>query len=260
MTERLYFQPNYPARIDSSDHIGAMARFAVVGMRMPLELCSRMQPAGTIGTVAPILLGNGYVLPSTATTWTYISTDLDPYLSGSFSVFWSGILRSNVAGTLLKSTGIYGWTVETTGWAPGYSQIGLKSFWGGYYRSWLVAVDDTAAIQVVLCYDDSAATAYCYVNGAFIGSGPFTKDPGAIGSGQVFGMLGDATSPHTMATAQAFKGCLIADQALLLCGNPWHIFEPEETDISPLPGTAPPPSFKAAWARNSNAVITGAVR
>lgn len=45
-----------------------------------------------------------------------------------------------------------------------------------------------------------------------------------------------------------------------IASNAWQALEPEETPIHFSIGGAPAPSFKPVWARNSNAVISGAIR
>jgi hypothetical protein len=257
--ERLYVQPNYPARIDSSDPMGALARFAVVGMRMPVELCTQTQPGGTAGTITATPVGIGYVLPtSAAVTWQSNVSGLDPYVGDSFTVCWHGVMRDDTIQQLLTFQSGFGWRLKTYNWGPGQTQVGIETFWGGAFKGAIVTCPDNSLHTIVVRYDGAAMVMEVFFDGVLAGTYGSIKDGGAIMANPSFSMLGVSTKPHIMATAQAFVGRFNDDQVRIWSENPWHIFMPEYDDVSP-PGVAgPAPSFKAAWARNSNAVITGA--
>lgn len=229
--ERLYFQPNYPARIDTSDPIGGLARFVVIGMPMPVELCDRGQPGGTAGTVTPTPAGMGYVLPSSAAvTWQKSVSGLDPYIGDSFTICWHGMLRDDTIQQLLTFGSGYGWRLKTSNWGPGQLRIGLEQFWGGSLFSALVSVVDNTLHTIVLRYDGAAVAMDLFFDGAFVATITNLKDGGAIMASPTFSMLGEpsGTKPHVMLTAQVFKGVFTNEQVAIWTDNPWHILEPEE--------------------------------
>ncbi len=199
-------QPQYPAPISKSG-LGGKARFVLLG-NQPYELVNKAPRTGTIGTTDYTSDGVAYLPPSTATTWAQTVPDLDPYTSGSFTVFWHGVLRADTAQTLLRDLGpVYGWEFKTNTWAPGALRLMLLGFWSGGGPVKVISVTDNTLHSLAIRYDDAAATVEFFLDGISQGSGSFTKDIGAVGSG-TFGMVGDATSPHKMHTVQAFSGKL----------------------------------------------------
>lgn len=232
MTERIVVQPKYPARIDTSDPMGALARFAVIGnFTVPIELLGGIQPGGTPGAIAATPFGTGYVLPSSAaTTWQKDAAGLDPYIGDSITVCWYGLLRDDTIQQLLTFGSGYGWRLKTSNWGAGQLRIGIEQFWGGGYTGGIFPIVDNTLHTIVLRYDGAALALDVFIDGVLAGSYGSIKDGGAILASPVFSMLAEptGTKPHVMATAQAFAGWFTDDQVRIWSGNPWHIFEPEE--------------------------------
>ncbi|SEO63920.1 hypothetical protein [Nitrosovibrio sp. Nv6] len=233
MIEQLANQPLYPARIDYSHPIGRRTRFALIGSGVPPELCNAIQPGGTIGVTEATPGGTAYVLPATPTTWTKVITDLDPIVSGSFTVHWHGIIRANTSQRLLRSNGAtYGWNFVSGTWSAGFITFGLFKIWGGSgYSAPAVSIVDGTEHSVTIVYDSVAAAVEVFLDGVSIGSGSWTPDPGAMGAGQVFSVNGHSTAPHKMLSVQAFTGALSASEIAALAANSWLAFEPEPDEI-----------------------------
>lgn len=213
--------------IDTGKALGAKARFVLRPGESLSEIISGTAPGGALSTTEPTTGGLAYVLPRTATTWPVAVTDLDPYASGSFTLFWYGVLRDNTGQSLLQSLGSYGWYFLTTPHAPGYLSIGLQEYWGGGTAAVQVPIGDNTLHSIALRYDGTAAptTIKVFLDGVSAGSAPWNKDPGPMGAGQTFGVWNySGGAPHKMITAQAFAGLLSDTEISTLAANPFTIF------------------------------------
>jgi hypothetical protein len=199
-------QPDYPVPIDRSG-VGAKVRFVLLG-NQGNDLANGVPRGGTVGSTQSTSSGLAYVLPSSGTTWAKREDSLDPYVSGSFSVFWRGVIRADTLQTFLSYGTLAGWEFKSDGWSPGqirFRLVGVNSGSGPTIGP--VGVADGTIHSVSVVYDDAAATATFYLDGVSIGSSGWTKDAAAVTS-NVFTVKGDATSPHKMLAVQAFAGKL----------------------------------------------------
>jgi hypothetical protein len=252
-------QPDFAVGIDRGNPLGERARFALIGGESPVEMCRIISPTGTIGSTTIGPGGKAYVLPSTSTTYTANIPDLDPK-GGSMTIGWYGLLRDDVVQNLLQSYNGYGWSFYTSSWSPGSLRLGLSPYWGGGGTSTSAfGVTDNTVHAAMVVYDASAATAEFFLDGISMGSGAWGPDPGAIFSPQTFYMNGDASKPAAMLTVQGFAGAFNASQVKSWSENPWQIFEADDEAIW-VPGAGAPATFNPSWARNSNAILTGAIR
>lgn len=217
-------QPQYIPRIDRRG-IGGKARFALLG-NQPNELVNGALRSGTIGANAGTPGGVSYMPPSTATTWVQTVSGLDPYLGDSFTLFWRGVVRANTSQTLLHYNGSgFGWSLQSVAWAPGAIFYKLIGHWsGGGPNSSILTVTDNTVHSLAARYNASAGTVEFFFDGMSKGSGSWSLDIGPIGAG-TFKMIGDATSPHGMLTAQALSGLLSDGEISALFSEPWAIFK-----------------------------------
>ena len=253
-------QPPYAVGINRGNPLGAKARFAVIGGPAPVELCRGIPMSGVQGTVEVTPGGLAYVLPTTASTWAGPVADLDTY-SGSLTVCWYGMLRSNSTAILLDSLGSYGWYFYTTSYAAGVIQAVFGSQWGGFgVFPPRPALTDNTLHSLSVRYDDASATVEFFLDGVSLGpAATFNKDPGAT-SNQMLGMYdgsGGAT-PHKMLTCQAFKGALSDAEILTFHANPWGIFEQDDEQIW-LPSAGGAITLTAASATQANSGSSGVI-
>ena len=245
------------------DSLAQQVRFALIGGYNPIEACQSIRPTGTIGGVEVTAGGLAYVAPSSVkTTWPANIPSLDPYLSGSFTVMWYGVLRANALGHLLVYLGGYGWRLSTNSWAPGALLLELGAEWRGGGPQAVVAVTDNTLHSVIARYNEPTATTDIFLDGVrVLSGGAFTKDPGAVSSGSFYMVdLSAGGTPHKMLTTQAFAGNLNAKQVAILVDNPYHVFDDNERSLWVPGGGVTAPAFQAAWARNSNAILTGTIQ
>jgi hypothetical protein len=176
-----------------------------------------------------------------------VEDDVDPYVSGDFSVFWYGTLTANVIETLLSVHGPYGWELLTSTQGPGTSRLIFQAFWGPNPLTVNITPDGTTPIALAARYNDSAATIEIFVNGTLAGSKSYTKDPGAMGAGQTFYMKGHATTPQKCVTLQVFGHFLSDAEMATLASAPFTIF------------TAPPITLTGSNCSQANASGSGAI-
>ena len=216
-------QPQYPAPL-AGGPLRDRARFVLLGNQSS-EILNGINRSGTIGTTEATTDGIAY-LPTTANTvWTKQVNDLDPYVAGSFSVNWYGILRADTFQNLLNYTGPYGWEFRTYNWGANQIRLGLTAYWSGASpATGAIGAVDNILHSVAMVYDDAAASVEFFLDGRSAGSVGYSKDPGAIGAGS-FSVKGHSTLPHKMLTVQAYKGKLTPAEILTLAQNPWQIFK-----------------------------------
>jgi hypothetical protein len=249
---RFTAQPQYVAPIDRRG-VGAKVRFALLG-NQGYELVNGVPRSGTVGSTQATSSGLAYVLPSSGTTWAKRIDALDPYVSGSFSVHWRGVLRADTLQTLLAYGTLAGWEVKTDGWSPGQLRFRLAGLFSGSGPTiGPVGVTDGTIHSVTLVYDDAAALVEFFLDAVSIGSSSWTKDTAAVTSTS-FKVQGDATSPHKMLTCQAFAGKLSAAEVRALAANPQQVFKAPPRRLWVVPAGAPS-SFQPAWARNGNVMV-----
>lgn len=211
------------------------------------EILTNTANTGAAGSTVSTSAGLAYCPASTASQWSIVNTGVDPYVTGDFSVFWYGILASNVSEILLQCHGPYGWTLRVGPWAPGSSALIFEAFWGPAPITKVISTDGATPITIGAAYNDTAATVTLYLNGSSIGSGSYTKDPGAMGGTQAFYMTGDATTPQKCVTVQAFSVLFDGTDFSALHADPFDIF------------VAPPLDLAASNCTQANASGTGAI-
>jgi len=215
--------------INIGKSLGAKVRFVLRPEESLCEIRSGTAPGGTLGTTEPVAGGLAYIPTASPTTWQVAVTALDPAATGSFTVFWHGILRTNTAQVLLESTSpTYGWHFGTAPYAPGYLSFYLYAKCSPSYRSVTVAITDNQLHSVQMRYDSSTTEVEFLLNGASLAppnwwiKDPMTMDPKL----QTFGIVGDIIKPHKMITTQAFLGCLSDHESSMLFADPNYIFKP----------------------------------
>lgn len=258
-------QPDYFPAIRYDEPIGRQVRIALIGGYSPVEVCAGVRPAGAMGT-AGVTAGGLALLPaSTAITWSRDIFSLDPKTGNSIALHWYGALRADTTQTLCRFVGVYGWVLKTSAWATDALQFTFGGDWQGpTIISGGMPVTDNTLHSVTVITDAAAGTTTIYLDGVSIASGAWAGDGGAgfgeIQTGQVFSIVGHATAPHKMLTLQAFTGKLPVGAVATLMANPYHVFARYD-DVTLTPdATAPGPTFQAAWARNSNAILTGTIQ
>ena len=218
--------------VNTGNALGAKARFVLRPSESRNELLSGTVPGGASGSTETTAGGLAFVPSSTATTWTFVETGLDPFVSGSFTVHWYGVMRDNVSQTLLSAAGSpYGWQIGSVAYAGGsvcfyiYSNTGPA---GGVKYSSVVAATDAELHCLTMRYDAAASpapTAEFFLDGVSMG-GPsaYTKDVAAMGPSQAFSIVGDASKPFKVVTVQGYLGALSNTEIATLVAAPFTIF------------------------------------
>jgi len=189
------------------------------------ELLTGTAPGGASGTTESTPDGLAFIPSSSATTWAVVEPDVDPYVSGSFTINWYGVIRANTSQVLIQSFGSYGWLFTSSAWSPGTIRLFLGSYWGGGgVNSIAVSVTDNTYHSVSMVFNSTTGNATFYLDGVSIHSSAFTKDPGAMGPSQQFSTKGDGSLPHKCITAQVYTGALSAGDITALAADPFIIF------------------------------------
>jgi hypothetical protein len=247
--------------IDTGKALGAKARFVLRPQESLNEIISGTVPGGTPGTTESTAGGLAYVPAAAPTTWRVPVADLDPAASGSFTIFWHGILRDNTAQVLLECTGpTYGWHFGTGTYVPGYLAFYLYSKWSASYRGVTVAIADNQLHSVEMRYDSASTNVEFLLDGTSLGAPNWwIKDPTAIDPAvQTFGVLGNAAKPHKMITTQGFLGRLSDTESATLFANPHHIFQVASITLTAASSTqANSCSSSAITADNSKTLSAG---
>lgn len=257
-------QPQYPAQIDRSTSIGNKLRFAVIGSNQPIDLCNGTQSGGAVGTVIPTPKGIAYLPATTATTWARRIPDIDPVVSGNFTVNWYGYVRTNVQSTLLQSSdGSHGWQLYLAPNAVGSSWLYLYSLQAASGRAFALTVPDNSLHSIALTWDDAAGNIEGFLDGKSLGTNWWIKDTTAQGAAQTLSMLDGSGggSPQNLLTEQAYKGKLTNVEIAALANNPWLPFKAPDDEIwiiasggaAALAGT--PQSIASATAALSTQII-----
>jgi hypothetical protein len=215
--------------IDSSHPIGQFARFVLRPSESLNEIITGTVPGGAAGTTEMTSAGLAFVPSASATTWAVVQPELDPFISGSFTVHWYGILRDNTSQTLLKSAGpTYGCLVGTGSFVPGQLSFYLYAPWSAQVRySNVVPITDGSLHTLTARYNAAATpspTVEFFLDNNPIGGGTFTIDPGAMGPNQTFAIQGLATKSHKTVTVQDYVGALSNSDIATLVADPFAIF------------------------------------
>jgi hypothetical protein len=212
--------------VNTGDPIGVDARFVLRASESLNELVTGTVHGGASGSTTSTSGGLAFVPGTSTTTWTFLEDELDPYVSGDFTLHWYGSLRDDTAQVLLQSVGAsYGWIFGSASYAPGWLSLYLYGPWGGGAKySDVTVITDDSMHCITVRYKNATTNAEFFLDGVALGSGTYTKDPGAMGAGQVFGIYGHATKPHKCVTQQAFVGALSDAKIATLVADPFTIF------------------------------------
>ena len=221
------FQPQYPTVIDRSG-IGAKARFALLGTK-PQELLTGVNRTGAIGTGVATTNGIAYSLPSALSVWAASVPDLDPYVSGSFSCFWYGVLRTNNAQRLLRyanTSNSAGWTFITAAVLPNTVTVDLVTVGSSQgVTTGAIPIVDNSIHSVSFVYDADTTSVDMFFDGQKVSTKAWPRDSSATDASPIFTMFSaGVANPHKMLTVQAYAGKLSTHEVVSLSNNPWQIF------------------------------------
>lgn len=258
--------------VNTSDPIGAKARFALRGSEGTQELVKSVSPTGGTLSSTSTAWGAALVPSTTPTKWTYVDTSVDPVVSGDFTTHWYGLLKTNTTQDLIdvSSSDVYGWKIYTAAYSPDVLLLGLYSFFRAHAASNLIySLNESIPHSIAVRYTESTTTADFFLDGTLIASKTWLRDVSAIGAGQSFSINGDATNPHKHITSQVYAGALSDAEIAALVADPFAIFlappvtlaafSPTQTNTAASGEIAQPGNLSVASCLQTNSAGVGSV-
>lgn len=213
--------------VNTSDPLGAKARFVLRGSEGINELLTGSIPDGSALTTESTAGGVAIVPSGSWSAWRYVSTDVDPVISGDFTYHWYGVLRDDAAQGFMRVAGAsYGWTTGTTSYSPGVLYVYLANVQSGYakYSDLKYGITDNTLHSITVRYTASLNKVEFFLDNVLFGSGDMLKEAAAMGPEQNFSITGHASKPHKHIVSTVFAEALTDAEIARLVADPFAIF------------------------------------
>ena len=220
--------------VNLSDPLGAKARFALWPAESLNELITGTARGGSSGSTVSTVAGLAFLANSSATTWAVVEDDLDPFVSGDFTIHWYGLLRDNTtSGILRTSAGSYGWQLFSQAYNNGDVSLAIYSDGTGDYSfANVVPITDDTVHSFMMRYTHATTTVDWFFDNAPAGSGTWAISPGAMGPTQNFSITGFGAKPHAVVILNCFAGALSDAEIARLYADQAAIFAAPAIDLA----------------------------